>query len=232
MSDKPIIFSAGMVRAVLDGRKSQTRRVPAKLYNGAWCLDPDEEDEDKQKLIEACPYGKAGDRLWVKETWQTWMLPNGDLKCFYRANGEHQFVFERDEYDGFRKFYTDGFQFSDEFCPERRWRSSRIMPRQHSRITLEIVSVRVEHVQDITEADARAEGVAPNWVGDLAGWSPEEHGYLDYLLPESRWDSEEAGLLTARESYQTLWDLLNRTRGYGWDANPWVWVLEFRRVES
>lgn len=132
-------------------------------------------------------------------------------------------MFQRDEYDGIRKFYTNGFQFSDEFVPERRWKSARFMPRAASRITLEIVNVGVERVQDISEEDARAEGIKCLWynVGPTVNKFP-----MYPAFPE-----KDGGFPTAREAFEVLWDSINKKRGYGWDVNPLVWVVEFRRAE-
>jgi hypothetical protein len=97
------------------------------------------------------------------------------------------------------------------------YRHARFMPRWASRITLEIESVRVERVKDISESDAIAEGVEV---------VPGEAAYRDYALGPNTWCND------ARGSFQTLWDAINAARGFGWDANPWVWVLEFRRVTA
>ena len=144
-----------------------------------------------------CPYGQPGDRLWVREAWchlseVRTADPGGDAlqrRVFYRA-----------DYPG------DTLMHDDRPEEKIKWRSSRFMPRWASRITLEIVSVRVERVQDISEADAIPEGAEPSIVG----------ADLDHLK--------------YRAGYQTLWDNLNAARGYGWDANPFVWRIEFRRV--
>lgn len=213
MKERPILFSAPMVRALLNGTKTQTRRVvkpqPVELpdfnrgrlsYNvrgsvyRAWnpaVMDP------------RCPYGQRGDRLWVRETWtQACVHPRQGDEVFYRADGE----------------------VAPEFEP---WIPSIHMFRWASRILLEIVSVRVERLQDISEADAMAEGLTALTkdgrtikfgIPDMDG----EPGTDDIGWPWSTW------LLSARGAYRKLWESIN---GPGsWEANPWVWVIEFKRV--
>jgi hypothetical protein len=181
--ERPILFSSPMVRAILEGRKTQTRRV---IGNGTaediyrrWA-DP---EQSPQVVRLACRYGQPGDLLWVRETWAT----DDDKTFWYRADGET---------------YNAGLP----------WRPSIHMPRAASRITLEIVSVRVERVQDISREDARAEGltwVAPTWgIPGIA----------------NSWNGDP------RESFKALWNDINAKRGHGWDSNPWVWVVEFKRL--
>lgn len=131
MKERPILFSASMVRAVLEGRKTQTRRViklnsdgRAQLYGKNWHLS----DSD---AIEACPYGIVGDRLWVREAWAQ------DLDCEVFYSADHQIKPSTIE----------------------KWRPSIFMPKSISRITLELTDVRVEHLQSITYIDAMNEGV-------------------------------------------------------------------------
>lgn len=174
MKERPILFSGPMVRAILEGRKTQTRRVvkpqPAHIAGIGTVLNID------TITGKACPYGKPGDRLWVRETWDGVRLDGGGALVSYRADGD--------------KPVTD----------DGRWHPSIHMPRWASRITLEVVSVRVERLQEISEEDAMAEGVAlaENYRGPVA-------------------------------HFASLWEQIN---GLGsWNANPWVWVVEFRRVQ-
>ena len=193
MKERPILFSAPMVRALLAGTKTQTRRVvkpqPVELpdfnrgglsYNvrgsvyRAWnpaVMDP------------SCPYGRRGDRLWVREAWtQACHPPRPGAEVFYRADGE----------------------IAPELGP---WIPSIHMFRWASRITLEIVSVRVERLRDISEADAMAEGAEP------------------YRLPVH--PAREA--LRHVDGFSNLWESIN---GPGsWASNPWVWVVEFDLVQ-
>jgi hypothetical protein len=194
IKERPILFTAEMVRAILDGRKTQTRRVirfrqwaehpvTDMTEHGPFVGEPDNlqswtanhraphGDEFCEQEIK-CPYGLVGDRLWVRETFSE---NGGGKNPKYRADGEHAKT------------------------SNRRWKSGRFMPRYRSRILLEVVSVRVERVQEITEKDARAEGC--NERPDRA-----RHWFCD------------------------LWDSLNAKRGVGWDKNPWVFVIEFRKI--
>lgn len=204
--DRPILFSGAMVRAILDGRKTQTRRVakPVKhpdlgnIYApGALVL----EREPQHVIDRACPYGQPGDRLWVRETWQHSNHPFGpyddDCALFYRAD-----------------YLDDPLGPDLELSPDgirRHWRPSIHMPRSACRLELEITGVRVEQLNDCSEADARAEGLmtAPG------GW----------------WSGAEGQAApTPQAAYALLWNSIN---GAGtWEANPWVWVVEFQRLTT
>jgi hypothetical protein len=177
--ERPILFSAPMVRAILEGRKTQTRRVIRVTDDG---------------VHHPCPYGGVGDRLWVRETWS----------CPRQIGGS--FVREKRMYK------------ADEPSPwldysSVVWKPSIHMPRQFSRLSLHLTAVRVERLQAITTQDALAEGI-------------DEHGHE--LQTEMARDHQRNR--SAIENYALLWDSLNAKRGYGWDVNPWVWVLAFRRV--
>jgi len=191
MKEHPILFSGPMVRAILEGRKTMTRRVACPPgYNLT------------DYGLAHCRYGQPGDRLWVRETWaagacadmlnpsalsrKTWLIDNGGL--WYEADGAAPLT---------------------PISPKGKTRPSIFMPRWASRILLEVTSVSVERVQDISETDAKAEG-AP-WLGA---------GFLAKL-----------GDGSYREGFYDLWDSINAKRGYGWDANPWVWVVKFKRIE-
>lgn len=207
MKERPILFSAPMVRALLDGRKTQTRRALRQqptLHTDTWEFCPSggwvgtgpspATGDTRQTLCwTKCPYGQPGDRLWVRETWAPHPdFPETVRRGVYRADPECK-------YD------------------VARWRPSIHMPRWASRILLEVVSVRVERLQDISEEDAKAEGIEPHEVRQFAifGLSKAERAavYRD----------------AAVGPYQGLWEQIN---GAGsWDANPFVWVIEFKRVE-
>jgi hypothetical protein len=188
--ERPILMSGPMVRAILEGRKTVTRRVmkpqpTERPMRHRFAIDmPYQWDIGDNRSI-YCPYGQPGDRLWVRETWHTWGPP------------ERQFL-------AYRATQPD----ADDFV----WRPSIHMPRWASRLTLEIVGVRVERVQDITEEGAIAEGVER----DYGVWR-------DYQLKTLN------GVPTARDSFRSLWDSINGA-AYSWDANPWCWVVSFRRV--
>lgn len=204
MAERGILFSAPMVRALLAGTKTQTRRAvkPQPIMRDGEPIWPKDARRPKGRGFEDCPYGRPGDRLWVRETWcQT---STHGIVC--RADGE----------------------ISDEFGP---WKPSIHMPRWASRITLEITDVRVERLQEISEADAIAEGIErlkdhplgfPVWkVCDHQDGTPGVE-VLDYVGRD--WTKDP------RRAYQALWLSIN---GPGsWDANPWVWVIEFRRIDG
>lgn len=189
--ERPILFKGEMVRAILDGSKTQTRRI-AKAFNGF---------QDMDKLLarfpnqEGCPYGKRGDRLWVRETWAVSnmydkLAPSAICKDFPKGPGHAPTKVLYSSTDRI----TDGIKL----------RPSIFMPRWASRILLEITAVRVERLQSISGPDCWAEGIAH------AGWDPERYG-------------------SVVECYRDLWESIN---GPGsWDANPWVWVIEFQRVQ-
>ena len=237
MKEHQILFNAQMVRAILDGRKTQTRRL-VKQSSGPHTIEqviatPDSLDAF---IRHRCRYGQPGDRLWVRESWRIgawdedsgcvaidymadgycrkeWIKPTNDPRgeIFARlwlqsANDARKVYGELDQYD---------WQAGESPC---RWRPSIHMPRWASRILLEIVSVRVERLQAISDADAQAEGVERVVIGE---------GWRRYC------DDEIVGVppcATARDSYGTLWQQIN---GPGsWDANPWVWVIEFRRIDD
>lgn len=205
MTEHPILFSGPMVRAILAGAKTQTRRVckPEWLR----CLDS-EDDEDRAKAVAGCPYGAPGMRLWVRETWAEAgnedHAPLDPRRALYRADTKPG--------DYGADVFQDGREYFD------GWRPSIHMPRWASRIDLEVTGVRVERLQEISEEDARAEGVDE--------WIPCE---IRTGIRARIWGGgKRQG--TAREHFSILWDSINSKRGYGWDANPWVWVIEFRRV--
>ena len=223
MKEHPILFSAPMVRAILEGRKTQTRRVcKNKVYanglgfNGhdfnchndylppsALLMDYreggyDSTTSDLEGWGEACPYGQPGDRLWVRETHA--IVPR---TAYAMSDGVQQTLRPDDNHDA--AIYREGWERS---TGGFRWRPSIHMPRWASRILLEVVSVRVERLQDISEADAEAEG------------APLELGVLERVTLGAK--------ARYRSGFCRLWSSINGRES--WDANPWVWVVEFRRV--
>ena len=218
MSERPILFSSGMVRAILEGRKTQTRRVVRKSDRGEIAVSQNgtpvyvtgAPDDDGEPI--PCPYS-PGDRLWVRETW----APLGDQLTevigrprVFRAEAD----LVRDD-SGDRVGWWLGETFLEGSERPFRWRPSLHMPRWASRISLDIVSVRVERLQAITEADAFAEGVEAN----------------PYVMCDGTTD--EAMSISARDNFRTLWDTINGKRpGCSWADNPWVWAVSFRRLEA
>lgn len=220
MKEHPILFSTEMVRAIRDGLKTQTRRVikdqpsgpdifPPNGYetNDTWFFRDayyaDEQHPNIGKYVK-CPYGVKGNRLWVRETWA-----HDDIYCKDVACGNRDHIWWK---------ANENKITADSFAGAARWRPSIHMPRWASRLTLEIVDIRVERVQAITRADARAEGVSHVWT-----WSKERN--------ETNPEYFARGVLNPYvANYSVLWDSINAKRGYGWDVNPWVWVIEFKKV--
>ena len=193
---RPILFSTEMVKAILDGRKkTQTRRIvktPKDFGEMRDVFDDDYLNSHGFIAIDTsighgfkvrCPYGKVGDVLWVRETWRV------------------------DDYNSSETIYKA--DIPDEILSDikgvAKWKPSIFMPRTASRITLEITNIRVERLQDITEVDAKAEGVQ------------EGDDWLDFCL--------------GQKHFAELWDKINEKRGYSWASNPFCWVLSFKRLK-
>ena len=232
MKERPIIFSAPMVRAILDGRKTQTRRV-AKIAR----IDAHPQDarvkiatmagrgeqfwmncqpEHPQHISRACPYGVPGDRLWVREAWQAFFAD--EVPADRPRGPRHTMgIPAQPERESFVFYLADGDLSHPEDGSEAIWLSPLHMPRWASRITLEIVSVRVERLQEISAKDVLAEGAVLRAHDDQFGHNPvSAFDGCVYLDLKSLW---------ARG-----WDSINSKRA-PWESNPWVWVIEFRRVE-
>lgn len=228
--ERPIIFSSEMVRAILDGKKTQTRRThgleDVNKYPDLWTfvkigiLDYKTKRSAKGKfsayftseLIEpktisicpqVCPFGQPGDKLWVRETfclvddteygYEKW------IEIDYRATPR---------YAESCVTHPAGWENAPNDLEALKWRPSIHMPRWASRILLEIVSVRVERLQDISEEDAKAEGAS---LGRVFG-----EGKL--------------GIKSHREGFIDLWNSINGKK-YPWESNAWVWVIEFKRIK-
>lgn len=234
--ERPILFNGDMVRALLDGRKTQTRRVmkvqpeptpddytgqsghwfPCRTVQAMVHVERDLKAQNWELAGTCCPYGDVGDRLWVRETW-------GVVSHAFDANGNRseyhpdrpatpvqEMPFGKCYYHGHVIYAADGgFEWSgdDDGGGDTRsaWKPSIHMPRIASRITLEIVSVRVERLQDISPNDCIEEGA----------WRIE--------------DKEIGRGHEAVDAYRALWESINGADS--WEANPWVWVVEFKRME-
>jgi len=199
MKEKGIIMSGNHPKLILDGIKTQTRRVIKpqphiergvmrwqKPHKGGMHGIDLNMDDHADLAIMFCPYGKVGDRLWVRETWAADKLydslkprdiPDISRVCYFRGG------------------IGEGWDWVG------KTRSSMFLPHRFSNLTLEITEVRVERVQEITEADAKAEGCI-------------------------------AGAGTAKYSFMILWDSLNAKRGYGWEVNPFVWVIDWPKYST
>jgi hypothetical protein len=202
MKEHPILFSTEMVKAILEGRKTQTRRalrpqvldiLPMKVPDEWVALT--EVNPNHGKVIK-CRFGQVGDRLWVREAFCN-LCPDDQGFC-YKADKEHN--------------------PASDLCAAE-WKPSSFMPRWASRITLEITGIRVERVQEISQADAVAEGLlflggmADNW--DDAPWAdPTDIEQTPYKYPSA--------------AYGHLWDSINGKK-YPWSSNPWCWCIEFKR---
>jgi hypothetical protein len=271
MKERGIIMQGESVLGILEGRKSQTRRLsglewvnkyPGNLmgecglgklgYRGLetsdyylkpsckkefakdpglfhWFLGEQTEPREINPIPVKCPYGQPGNHLYVKETFCD--LGAGDNRIIYKAT--------------FDDLTAEMMKQSGHGLPI--WKPSIFMPRWASRITLEIVNIRVERVQDISEEDAIAEGIGYLFsekdclttVG-LIGTTPIDHGYRNYLWhgdygsygggnkQTDSWPYQYSGYKTATGSYSSLWEKINAKRGYSWDVNPYCWVIEFR----
>lgn len=225
MRSRPILFSAPMVRALLDGTKTQTRRIvtPAPDWGtpgpccvetpegwqgpfdyGVWAHEGDRSDGDMRR----CRYGRPGDLLYVRETWAHVPVrghsggQGDDMGAIYRADGDDAFDRMPDEWDFMGK-----------------WTPSIHMPRWASRLTLRLTNVRVERLQDISEADAQAEGIE---------WNPR----LDPVGP-CKWGSvvePGKGFNSPVFAFEELWRSMNGPES--WEENPWVWALTFKVIKQ
>ncbi|HCM3154987.1 TPA: morphogenetic protein [Klebsiella quasipneumoniae] len=217
MKERGMIFNGEMVRALLDGRKTQTRRImkaqpsedftPMNMaleadYKARWytpgIVDKDGYLQPAGKEVfgvanenegYSCQFGAVGDRIWVRETWARYNIDQDSHDMAYRAT------------------------IPEDWPESGRWRPSIHMPRWASRILLEITGVRVERLNAISQEDAQAEGM------ELTGWRPT------YSDPDSGGE-----VMTPYDNFAELWSSI-----YGdesWKANPWVWVISFKRVEG
>jgi hypothetical protein len=238
MKDRPIIFSGEMVRAILSGRKSVTRRVvklpdPAKhgtphaicpaRESGwiAWYGEPKDMRDFTSAMYETgfpCPYGVPGDRLWVREAW----------RCF--GGAEYEYL-----HDPAHARYRENAGLTA--AVSRRWKSPILMPRWASRLTLEITDVRVERLQDLTHGDVWAElGREP---GEHMPAKPHDWDRMSEAQRAAKVRAEARTTYAAQcadadnlfADFARGWDSINGKRA-PWDSNPWVWALTFRRVEA
>ena len=211
MNEKPILFSTEMIKAILDGHKTQTRRIvrltefqKAISHGYDWMFRDKRglwnEVPTSWLLRNKCPYGRPGDMLWVRETWAIDQgfdsVKPSDISdywggLYYKATGDK---------------------------PAGKWRPSIFMPRWASRITLRVQDVRVERVQDITIDDAGEEGCS----GVISG------GY-DFDIYNENGDYARHPYIM---NFRRLWDSINAKRGFSWDSNPWVWVIDFEEVKK
>lgn len=228
--ERPILFSAPMVRAILAGRKTQTRRVmkhqPAEcvealaFLHGEWHFKIPGLPLTAYDSSVKCPLGKPGDQLWVRENTVADDDSNDTVTLAkYVADGEHVlYPGEPFDADGEPSFGGScaHWWYSRDACP------SIHMPRKFSRISLSISDVRAERLQSISDLDALAEGIQFD-----QGWEQcPGFGYLDYSKP----DEQSFSFTSPRDSFKSLWDSIN-SKKHPWKSNPWVWVTEFEAVK-
>ena len=209
MSEKSILFNTAMVRAILDGGKTVTRRVikpqpEPELEFFGWCREGEERGKvgfgvDQMVKMFVKPRYAVGDVLWVRETWRENKYGTG-WSWDYKASPEYWYM--PDDYP---------------------WRPSIHMPRKAARIFLEVTNVRVERVQAITEGGAKDEGIESYWA--------EPHKDDPPFIGATK-ELGEALCSTRCEAFKQVWDAIEAKRGHGWKANPWVFVYKFRRVKK
>ncbi|MES0240611.1 hypothetical protein KDV70_07415 [Citrobacter cronae] len=221
MKDRGMIFNGEMVRAIINGRKTQTRRIVSERHlnlidlgsqiGECYPLECGIDHENSQSYYrEHCPFGKPSDRIWVRETYQGPLFDYEHMESYLEDSSK----FEKPDFCIYRADGKPAPEFYDAddnlHCG---WRPSIHMPRWASRITLEITDVRVERLNSISQEDAQAEGM------ELTGWRPT------YSDPDSGGE-----VWTPYDNFAQLWESI-----YGeesWKANPWVWVIEFKRIEG
>lgn len=216
--ERPILFSAPMVLAILDGRKTQTRRIAKVTSDGCkeGFITPlaGFVPRSIENHFSYCPYGKPGDRLWVRETFAPDFEHN---RYFYRADCDD---------DGTVPHLINGSGLGGGVgnAQINKWKPSINMPRAASRILLEVTNVRVERLQDISHSDAVSEGI----YSEYHRWTDPEYPLDDIAYRPSK--NSKYRYSDARQAYEDLWESIS---GPGsWDLNPWVWVVEFKVLET
>ncbi|MGU9582485.1 hypothetical protein ACX4Y7_20780 [Klebsiella pneumoniae] len=237
MKERGMIFNAEMVRALLDGRKTQTRR-PIKWKQTRFTEIGEREDGSKWPWSEdaehacdfwhPCPFGAVGDRIWVRETWGVVSHAFSDDGLMIDwvpdrpATAIHEMPFGNGYYSGYAIYAADGdFTWGDDDGYEDGrscWKPSIHMPKAASRILLEITDVRVERLNAISQEDAEAEGI------DMEALYDSQDCY-DCIA-----DHNMTGRPTVTGAFKYLWESIYGEEG--WKSNPWVWVIEFKRFEG
>ncbi len=250
MNEKPILFKEEMIRAILAGNKTQTRRivnpqpesdvdVVENTGGNLWYFY----NKEKAKLnypqyinMRKCPYGIPGDELWIRETWKIQSFMEGEPIEFLYKDGkvmdEHEL--ERWQWSKYEEWHervtmkatnelvesdlepdddSGNFLWTGKESP-LKWHPSIFLPRWGSRIQSGVDNIRVERVQDISEEDAKAEGV-----------SLDDYQYTSFPVEGERVE-------TYKEGFEILWDKINKKRGFGWDENPWVWTVDMNNIKD
>ena len=236
--EKPILFSTPMVQAILDGRKTMTRRVVKKKYDntdlvmrtdkyGTRLVERQNDAPEDEEIVmpdgskatrchliairDVEPRYKPGDILWVRETWKVQAAHRfeADARIEFAAGGPMSKIqFSNSESDSADR--TDYDAFIKKWFKDSKWHPSIYMPRAAARIFLRVTDVRVERLQDIKPHDAHNEGIA------FRPFNSKYPHFEEWLIKD----------------FRDLWDSLNAKRGYEWDTNPWVWVIKFERCEK
>jgi hypothetical protein len=265
MKERPILFSGPMVRAILEGRKTQTRRVMTpqpwhdqleftncKLRPGITDVFADEE-QFRQNTPQYCRHGVPGDRLWVKETWRPWgWREDNPITVQYQADGAKRESTPTGEEPNYEEWYEriaidaaeeceaaacmqddEGAYVwtGDDDCPIR-WHPSIFLTRWCSRITLELATVRVQRLQEISADDVIAEGIQiPCDSEGHPGLCISDPRMSPHKFSDKKWADWNLDDY-ARFEYARLWESINAKRGFGWDKNPWVWAITFGQVTA
>lgn len=212
MKERGMIFNGEMVRAILDGRKTQTRR-PIKWKQTRFTEVAERDDgslwpwaEDCERggdIWFTCPFGEVGDRIWVRETFRVHSRATDVATLVYRASVRNSWT---------EQTHRVPVAVCNKPATPEKWTPSIHMPRWASRITLEITDVRVERLNNISYDDAISEGIKQEWTCIDPGLGSYAHKN------------------DVQDDYETLWKSIYGTDS--WQANPWVWVIEFKRVEG
>ncbi|WP_043775620.1 hypothetical protein [Roseivivax isoporae] len=217
MTDRPILFSGPMVRALLEGRKTQTRRVILRVERDN-CL-PIGKGKPRSHVMDAPLHphllpvrASVGDRLWVREAWRTWLQYDARPPRDITPNTAIHYM--AGPTPPVNRQMSDG-----------KTRPGMFMPRWASRLTLTVTDVRVQRVQDISASDVEAEG-ALDYLGH-PGCGPTVNCYGPACPTDDARSCNRHGCWGIREDFAALWNDLNAPRGYGWDANPWVAAYTF-----
>lgn len=227
--EKPILFNADMVNAILGGRKTQTRRaiknIPSnsKYYGinkfGDHLIYPEDEKELEHFYpVLKCPYGQVGDELWVRETFREWSDFDLDIGCGCSDHCNCNDLYPTKPFC----YRADGYEIDDDMRDIGiKWKPSIFMPRNASRIQLRITDIRVERLNDLCDEDAQCEGLRYHETfGEWGGVEPHPSSRKD--SPHYRWYKNPV------DAFKNLWNSINGNKS--WDDNPWVWVVEFEKV--
>ena len=203
ITERPILFQTDMVKAILEGRKTQTRRIIKNMPTGDQSLDlSDLYDHSPEYFYKICPYGKPGDLLWVREAWNTYS--EYVSKPDYSVMGTEDFVYRADD------------------NRVDKWKPSIHMPKAACRIWLMVEVVRVERLQEISERNAMDEGIEAVGYDDVDGTA-----WKDYLAKKGNYYPY---YYSGKKSFKSLWVSMNGPES--WETNPWVWVVKFRVLST